>query len=77
MTRKRRKNGGAASPIWAGAAEIELMLTLSYRGKQMTTSIPIESPTFVKLKLESEFKGLSLGEMVGELIVTALKDEAP
>jgi hypothetical protein len=60
---KRANEAGAAS----------FAITMQYRGKERTTELPLTQDMIGQLAFEAAFRNVSMGELIGEIIVALLK----
>jgi hypothetical protein len=52
-----------------------LALKMQYRGDQRTTKLALTQDMIGKLALEAQFRDMSIGELVGELIIAVMKKD--
>ena len=60
---KRANEAGAAS----------FAIRMQYRGKERTTELPLTQDMIEQLAFEAAFRNVSMGELIGEIIVALLK----
>src|SRR5262245_394252 len=56
-----------------GVAKLALMM--QYRGDDRTTQLPLTQDMIWQLALEAQFRDMSIGELVGELIIVIMKKD--
>ena len=56
-----------------GVANLALMM--QYRGEDRTTQLPLTQDMIWQLALEAQFRDMSIGELVGELIIVIMKKD--
>jgi hypothetical protein len=56
-----------------GVANLALMM--QYRGDDRTTQLPLTQDMIWQLVLEAQFRDMSIGELVGELIIVIMKKD--
>lgn len=60
-----------ATPV----APVSIALTLRYQGRERTAAVPLAADDLTRLVLEAEMRGMSLGELIGAILVAvAAKD---
>jgi len=52
-----------------------LALRIQYRGSERITELPLTQDMISCLAFEAQFRGISMGKLVGELIIAMMKDD--
>jgi hypothetical protein len=52
-----------------------LALRMQYRGSERITELPLTQDMISCLAFEAQFRGISMGKLVGELIIAMIKDD--
>src|SRR5262249_9335762 len=52
-----------------------LALRMQYRGSERITELPLTQDMISCLAFEAQFRGISMGKLVGELIIAMIKED--
>jgi hypothetical protein len=52
-----------------------LALRMRYRGHERITELPLTQDMITCLAFEAQFRGMSMGKLVGELIIAMIKED--
>jgi hypothetical protein len=50
-----------------------LALKIKYRGQELTTELPLTQDVITQLAFEAQFRAMSIGELVGKLLLASVK----
>jgi hypothetical protein len=53
--------------------ETGLALRMKYRGDERTSELPLTQDMIRQLAFEAQFRNMSIGELVGELVIAIMK----
>jgi len=53
--------------------EANLALRMTYRGQERTRELPLTQDMITQLAFEAQFRNMSIGELVGELLIAIMK----
>jgi hypothetical protein len=53
--------------------ETGLALRMKYRGHERTSELPLTQDMIGQLAFEAQFRNMSIGELVGELVIAIMK----
>ena len=56
-----------------GVGLANLVLRMQYRGDERTTELPLTQDMITQLAFEAQFRNMSTGELVGELLIAMMK----
>jgi methyl coenzyme M reductase gamma subunit len=54
---------------------VHLALRMQYRGGERITELPLTQDMIRCLAFEAQFRGMSMGKLVGELIIAMIKED--
>jgi hypothetical protein len=54
---------------------VHLALRMQYRGGERITELPLTQDMITCLAFEAQFRGMSMGKLVGELIIAMIKED--
>jgi hypothetical protein len=54
---------------------VHLALRMQYRGDERITELPLTQNMITCLAFEAQFRGMSMGKLVGELIIAMIKED--
>jgi hypothetical protein len=57
------------------SASVNLAIRMQYKGTERTTELPLAQDMVARLALEAEFRGMSTGELIGQLIAAAIEND--
>jgi hypothetical protein len=52
-----------------------LALRMRYRGEERTSELPLTQDMIRQLAFEAQFRSMSIGELVGELVIAMMKKD--
>lgn len=52
-----------------------MALRMQYRGSERITELPLTQDMISCLAFEAQFRGISMGKLIGELIIAMIKDD--
>jgi hypothetical protein len=55
--------------------DFNLALRMKYRGDERTSELPLTQDMITCLAFEAQFRGMSMGKLVGELVIAMIKED--
>ena len=52
-----------------------MALRMEYRGDERITELPLTQDMIRRLAFEAQFRGMSMGKLVGELIIAMIRED--